>query len=462
MKTQQYSDISGLDLSTTQVVAPQTNFIHLNNFFPSSTRGEIFKRSGTRSYTATGDGWGVFGYRQIGASPKVPVTEYTIRHRRSGGTSYIEKYSWTSDTWSAFTLGANTSFDVGDVARAAQVGSLLAICGGTPAKLTDPDSGSILRLGGPAPTAAPTVAAGAAGALTGTYYYVYTFYNSTTGWESSPSPISAVVSPSSKKVDISAMQTTCAKEGVDKKRIYRTITTGEPPYMRVAEITLATTTYTDDIADASLGASAPDIGDHNPPPVDSYIVESHLSRIWIAKGDTLHYSLPYAGSTTALEYFSDEREIPLPSYITGLASTSNGALYVFCPPGFGIWELRGRTEADFELVPFMANEGTNFPSSIAKNNEQFCYWGAQGPRLVRGDYLVPTFGDGVRPLLDEYTAKDYSEVFVWAQFYSKENQFIFGFGGTIDDVGGWLLDAGGDATWENAETGESGSWEETP
>jgi len=142
------------------------------------------------------------------------------------------------------------------------------------------DDGTAMRKWGiTKPAAAPTVATGAAGVLSGNYQYVFTFVNSTTGHESTRSAISAIVAPSSQKVDLSAM-TASADGQVSNKRIYRT-TAGGSIFFLLTTITNAATTHTDDTADTALGtAEAPEFND--PPPVNPAFIEEWDGRIFFA------------------------------------------------------------------------------------------------------------------------------------------------------------------------------------
>ena len=459
MKVIQYSNFCGLDCSTTEVVAPQVNFVKLDNYIPSIRKGGIVKRHGSKSYATTGDVWGIGGWKKIGTTPRVPTKEIVIRHRRASSISYFEKYNAGSDGWDSITLGAQTVFSTGDVTRFAQVGDLLAICGGRPAKIIDAGTGSISRLGGSAPASAPTLASGGAGAITGTYYYVYTLYDSTTGWESSPSPISTVFTASANTVTVTASVTTADREGVDKKRIYRTITTGEQPFLKVGEIALATTSYSDNTGDIALGASSPNIADHDPPPTSSYLCCSHLGRVWIASGNQVFYSKPYQTTLSDLEYFALDRTFTFPGYVTGLLVSPSGSLLVFCPPGVGVWEIRGRTPDEFVSVVYLSSEGTNYPSSICSREKNFVYWGDSGPRLVSDGNLIQGFGDSAQPYFSQFidTAFD-DDVFVWSVWSEQYKQFIFGLAGTIVGAGQWITEGGMMNQWEDGTTHNVVSW----
>jgi len=115
-------------------------------------------------------------------------------------------------------------------------------------------SGVVSDDGIAAPSTNLAAAVGAAGVLTGAYYYTQTFV--TALGETAPWPGTAtVVNPSSQQVNLSAIPTGPA--GTIARRIYRTPATPTDPkdYRFVAEIAdNTTTTYTDNLADGSLGA----------------------------------------------------------------------------------------------------------------------------------------------------------------------------------------------------------------
>ena len=108
------------------------------------------------------------------------------------------------------------------------------------------------------PTAAPTVAVNAtAGNLNGTYYYSVSFvspYGETDG-----SPASSAVSPVSQQVNLTAIQTS-TDSSVTARNIYRTPAGAADPVLSKFVATIndnTTTTYTDNLLDASLGVAVP-------------------------------------------------------------------------------------------------------------------------------------------------------------------------------------------------------------
>lgn len=108
-----------------------------------------------------------------------------------------------------------------------------------------------------APAAGPTVATGAAGALTGDYQYVYTetdYFGETTA-----SPASSTVSPSSQKVTVTLPQ---ARRGVSSRKLYRTKAGVAGTYYFVSALSSGgsgyhLTKFTDNLADGSLGSGPP-------------------------------------------------------------------------------------------------------------------------------------------------------------------------------------------------------------
>lgn len=456
-----YRQLTALSRRLNQVEAPQLSFLSLKNFIFNRQIGSLRKRGGSVKHSVTGDIWAIEGYNKDTANPKTPIAVIPIRHRRDGSTSYIEKFDWSAGTWSAITQGSKTSFNVANVGSACQIDDLMALFCGRPAMIKDIDSGDIERLGGPAPTSAPTVATGAAGALTGTYRYVYTFYDSASGWESSPSPISAEVNPSSDTIDVTGLPTTADRENVTDKRIYRTQSTNEEPFFLSGTVTLATTSYNDNVTDANLTTQAPSDGDHDEAPDGVYVGEKWANRIFLAKDNELWHSHDYDGALARLEYFSTDRRDVFDHRITGLvASPQHGGLLIFKPPGMGIDILSGRNEAEFNIQPFLPQEGTNWHKSVAVKDNLLTYWGQVRPRLVVGNDLKEDYDADLDLLLREYSTHDYSQdMFIWSFWSHIDRQFVYGFGAVDVDGQLWKEESTGlSAKWIDSQTGEEIDW----
>lgn len=115
-----------------------------------------------------------------------------------------------------------------------------------------------------APSTNPSAAAGAAGALTGVYNYLITYYNSNTGHESNSNATAATVTLAGQRADLSSIPVS-ADAQVTRRRIYRT-TAGGSIYFYLAEIAdNSTTTYTDNALDATLSTQEVPV-DNDPPP----------------------------------------------------------------------------------------------------------------------------------------------------------------------------------------------------
>lgn len=455
MGSEHYSKFTGIIRGDNPADTPQVSFEILDNYLPTERRNAIVKRGGSKTWTATGNILGLGEYSKQSASYLAPNVSHVIRHRRNGGTSFVEKYDWSSDTWTALTLGANTSFGAGGIMSFAQHFNVMALCGGRPAMLTD-ISGTVNRLGGPAPTAAPTIGTSGTGITSSvTQYAFYTFYNSTTGWESSPSPIATIAPFTNKQLDWSALETTVAKEGVDKKRLYRTqLATGEEPYYRVTEINLATTTYADTVADAdaSLGAQGPDVGDHDPPPTTSYLTVAFADRLVVFTDDKGYYSLPYEGNPANLEYFSEDRVFRFPFKVTGAVySAAFEKLMVFQPTGKGIWYVAGNSEGTFSLGLHRADGGTNFPTSVCSQGEYLAFFDTMPRVLTSGGYL-DDYANSLNDLILDVTDREYnSDAYVWCVWHDPQQAFVWGISATDT----------GTALWEDRDTGLSVAWEDT-
>lgn len=455
MKSEYYSNFSGIDQTTNRPDAPQNSFLKLDNILVNETTGELMLRGGSYIWEAFGANLGMFGYNQDSSSFFTSSVAHTYRHRRDGSTSYIERLNYTTSAWDALTLGANTSFSAGGIAKAAQHTNILAICAGRPAYISAYNS-TVNRLGGPAPTAAPTLGVSGTG-LTGFTRAFYTFYNSTTGWESSPGP-EAEITLTNDQLDWSALETTVAKEGVDYKRLYRTelLTDGAGTFKLVAQIALATTTYADTKTDAQLGIDAPAVGDHEPPPSTSFLCITFANKIWIASGNELWGSRTYDpvtwGANGGLEYFSYDRVRRFPGRITGLAYTPEfGRLLVFQPPGQGVHYLSGRSDSTFEQDIFNGEEGTNYPPSVSAHADKSVFWGSRGSTMIDPRGVCTPVGQGL-DLSSVLETEFNSSVYISSAYVPYPvGRFVFSVCATSSDG----------AEWEDTVTGLSVEWQTT-
>jgi hypothetical protein len=178
-------------------------------------------------------------------------------------------------------------------------------------------------IGVPAPTAAPTLAQ-SAGSSVGAELraYVYTFVSTfgSISEESAPSPAASINLAISKQVDISAMQTAPGGSyNITSKRIYRTVTGATTStYQFVAEVPIATTTYTDNLLVAALGGVVPSIGWLPPPATLAGLVALPCGSLAGFSGNTVYFSEPFFPHAWPVAY-----GLSVPFNIVGLGVEGN-------------------------------------------------------------------------------------------------------------------------------------------
>ena len=161
------------------------------------------------------------------------------------------------------------------------------------------DGTTVMNMGITGPSAAQTssfaAAAGVAGALTGTYSYKVTYYNSTLGHESNPSDDntaarSVSVTVAAQKVNLTGIPVS-ADPQVNKRKIYRTTASGGIWLYLTTIADNSTTTYTDNAADTTLGVAIDTTGNGVPPTFafieiwNGYVfmVAKNSSRVYFSK-----------------------------------------------------------------------------------------------------------------------------------------------------------------------------------
>lgn len=152
----------------------------------------------------------------------------------------------------------------------------------------------------------------------GTYQYVYTYYNSTKGIESGPSPVSNEIDVSSGYIRVSNLQVSTDTQ-VDKIRIYR-VGNNITEFTLIEEIN-QTTQYNDQLKDTELDGFLLETDIYNEAPAGlKYLTESY-AMIFGALGSTLRFTpigVPWAWPEEyALEFYST---------ITGIGAVAAGIL----------------------------------------------------------------------------------------------------------------------------------------
>jgi hypothetical protein len=178
-----------------------------------------------------------------------------------------------------------------------------------------------------APGAAPTVATGSSGVLTGAYQYLVTF--TTASGETTAGPASATVNPASQEVALSAIPTGIAGT-VTGRNIYRTLAGGSTFYLLASLADNTTTTYTDNTADASLPSTQPPgvstAGSINPMNTDTALTNP-------TNRTTISYAADNGFNTAEFQFFFPDASLPNETYyefgtfVGGNASIGSGNMF---------------------------------------------------------------------------------------------------------------------------------------
>lgn len=180
-------------------------------------------------------------------------------------------------------------------------------------------------MGCPKPAHGCTIVLGDGTGLTGAYSYKIT-YRYDGYQESNGSPASNSVTPANQDIDLVNIPTT---SNADRK-IYRTAA-GGAIYKYVTTLNSGDTTYTDSLADASLGDTIP--SDHGEPPIFKFI-KLHDERLFGVKADdSIVYYSDISGVTSYPDIFPDSNYFPISTddgdVITGMAQDPMGYLCIF-------------------------------------------------------------------------------------------------------------------------------------
>lgn len=211
--------------------------------------------------------------------------------------------------------------------------------------------------------------------------YVYTMAEIVSGTVVHESDISdasvAIPSVVNKSIDISGLPTTHTNTRVSHKRLYRQDNGGL--YRFVANIALATSTYTDTTATLALGAPAP--SNRGVPPATKYNSVYH-DRLWYAGNSDFKYRLWFSelffGEAVGALSYIDTRD---GEEITGIARCGD-ELIVFCPQS--MYSVQGYTVSDFRMRKIDPSTGCISNASIVNIKERLFFASEEGVCLYDG------------------------------------------------------------------------------
>ena len=240
------------------------------------------------------------------------------------------------------------------------------------------------------PSAPPTVAPGAAGALTGKYKYAITFLNGE-GWESAPGDQAVYwseVTLSSQQADISIP---AFPTGITTCIIYRTIDQGSDFY-EVARTSSPSSTYNDNLTDdlLLLGNPLDTVNDLPPPDGGKYLTEQN-NTFFLAVDDRVYFSKqgnPHAWNP--LDF------VNAPDTVTGLSEEFDGVLAFTFNSTLKITGYDVLT-VSIKLIP--SNQGCKNWRTISRlddvpiweSNDGICAWDGTNVQLVTHEQYNITF-----------------------------------------------------------------------
>ena len=139
------------------------------------------------------------------------------------------------------------------------------------------------------PTVDPTTSdPSSAGVMTGTFEILYTYYNSATGTESSPSDASNQTTLSSEQ--LRCVWSASADTQVTDVYVYVRNVATEPVFYRAATVAIGTLTTDLNVTTTNLIVKAPDIGENDPPVAGTKLCELHYSHMFISNGVDVFFS----------------------------------------------------------------------------------------------------------------------------------------------------------------------------
>jgi len=229
---------------------------------------------------------------------------------------------------------------------------------------TFPD-GTSKPLGIAPPVTRPTVAEttpSEGDGLTGTYNYVYTYYEPNTGAESPPSPPSADIAVDGKAIVVSDFEQTTDYE----IRIYR-IGGVLTAYSAVSTESGQIVEFEDYYKYTEIEATILDTTRSFPPPAGAQYLTEHQGRFYCALGTSVYFSAPGKPDSW---YLLDSIQVEEP--ITMLASVANGLLIASRNK---TWVLTGLDPINFAKYLISESDGCIAAQSLAVLDGQAIWLG---------------------------------------------------------------------------------------
>jgi hypothetical protein len=337
------------------------------------SEGAVETREGTNSLTVSGIG----SYTVDGLFNREDNTQAETMIAWANGTA------WTLEVNTFATISsAQSVYTAGQAVCATQYENHIFFGNGasTPYKYNGTD---FTRHGSYPPAGAsgtPTPStAGVAGNLNGDYQWKVTYVNSNLV-ESDVGPAPATFTASSEQVTLTGMPLGAQSWGVASRKLYRTATSGTT-FNLVATISDNTTTdYTDNVADADLGADAPT--DQGVPPLYSICIY-YRDRLFVndpSNPNFIWYSElgnPYVFKATNFKKFGDNT-----TDIVRCFGIVQNSLVIFGDESFEFLYMPDTTPANWATVPGAKQYGCKSPRGIFNFEDKLMFPAIQNGKFV--------------------------------------------------------------------------------
>jgi hypothetical protein len=308
------------------------------------------------------------------------------------------------------------------------------------------------------PSGAPTGTVlndGGAGGLTGTYSYRITFL-SADGIDSAPSAETGTFAVASKQISLTSIPTAASTENVTGRRIWR-IVNGGSTYFLVATISdNTTTTYVDNISDATISAGTElDTSTVRFPPV-RYLVNHQERLCGVYSGasegdtDTLYVSNFQEPEVCPLIAPLDEVDDPtqgirIPLAASGTAVCSFGNALLVWTKG-ACYRLTGDNPNNWSFDKWLDN-GCISHRTVRSHRNMLLWLAGDGVYMAEGWGQVTRISDPIREDLEAFTAAALGQAhaFIWEDRYylcSTSGAFYYDLRfRTWGEIDGWTIRA---------------------
>jgi hypothetical protein len=230
------------------------------------------------------------------------------------------------------------------------------------------------------PGTATSVAAGAAGVMTGTFQVRVTFYNSNTGHESSASDTSASQTLSAQQLSLTNIPTSSDGQVTDRK-IYIRNTATQTAFRLASTLSgNVSTSTTLNVDTSTLTTLGPNTTENDPPPATVHSAAWVNSFMFVADDQNLYWS-----KKNYPESFDAEDFEPIGANdgqkIVGLLGYGD-VLLIF--KNRSVYALTGLTPASWRIRPLFQDIGAVSGRSIKVVNGAIFWWSEKGPVMWDG------------------------------------------------------------------------------